>query len=237
MIQYKSFINQPLDIDTTGKRVKIAISKMGNEDSDKDIIMPGAFNKTLKERGPSGSNQIWHLADHMPSLKSAYGKFTEMGIENDYLWGVSPYKKTPLWEQSWPMYEAGDITEHSIGFSIPKNGAKTEKGIRYITEIKLYEGSSVLWGANSDTPTLGVFKSLNEFDLEEKRMEIESEINYLIKNLPRIDEENISLYLIKLEQLKALIADLTKANQTEQGSFDPGSDSIATQIKLLTLSI
>lgn len=234
MIQYKSFVNQPLDIDTTGKRVKVAISKMGNEDHDKDIILPGAFNKTLKERGPQGSKQIWHLADHQPSLKSAFGKFVEMGIEGDYLYGVSVYKSTPLWDQAWPMYEAGDITEHSIGFSIPKNGAKSEKGIRYISEIKLYEGSSVLWGANSDTPTLSVMKGLK---FEEKRDLITKELDYLAKNISRIDEENISLFTIKLEQLKALIADFTKdANQTVLDTFDPESE-IATRIKLLTLSI
>ena len=235
MIQYKSFVQQALDVDTTGKRVKVAIAKMGNEDSDKDIILPGAFTKTLKERGPSGSKQIWYLADHQPSLKSAFGKFTEMGIEGDYLYGVSVFKSTPLWEQAWPMYEAGDITEHSIGFSIPKNGAKSEKGIRYISEIKLYEGSSVLWGANSDTPTLNVFKSIT---FEEKKDLITKELDYLTKNISRIDEDNLSLFTIKLEQLKTLIAEFTKdANQTEQGSSDPDSEEIATRIKLLTLSI
>lgn len=234
MIQYKSFVQQALDVDTTSKRVKVAIAKMGNEDSDKDIILPGAFTKTLKERGPSGSKQIWHLADHQPSLKSAFGKFTEMGIEGDYLFGVSVFKSTPLWEQAWPMYEAGDITEHSIGFSIPKNGAKSEKGIRYISEIKLYEGSSVLWGANSDTPTLNVFKSIT---FEEKKDLITKELDYLTKNISRIDEDNLSLFTIKLEQLKTLIAEFTKdANQTEQGSSDPDGE-IATRIKLLTLSI
>lgn len=235
MIQYKSFVQQALDIDTKGKRVKVALNRMGNEDDDKDVILPGAANKTLKERGPQGTNQIWHLADHQPSLKSAFGKFVEMGVEGNYLYGVSLFKSTPLWEQVWPMYEAGDITEHSIGFSIPKNGAKSEKGIRYISEIKLYEGSSVLWGANSDTPTLNVFKSIT---FEEKKDLITKELDYLTKNISRIDEDNLSLFTIKLEQLKTLIAEFTKdANQTEQGSSDPDSEEIATRIKLLTLSI
>ena len=239
MIEYKQFISQPLDIDTTKRQVKIAIGKMGNEDHDKDIILPGAANKTLKERGPKGSNQIWHLADHMPSLKYAFGKFTEMGVENDYLYGVSVFKDNQTWRDAWPLYEAGDITEHSIGFSIPKNGAKTEKGIRYISEIKLYEGSSVLWGANSDTPTLGIVKSLAEAKTNaEKQDIILKELDYLCKNLGRIDEDNITLFEIKLNQLKTLILEITKdANQTEPGSFDAGSEKLATQIKLLTCLI
>src|SRR6478609_671215 len=185
---YKSFVGKPLDVDTTGKRVKIAISHMGSEDSDKDIIMPGAFNKSIKERGPQGANQIWHLADHNPSIKSAFGKFSELAVEGEYLVGVSVYKDNLMWQQAWPMYEAGDITEHSIGFSIPKNGSKTEKGIRYISEIKLYEGSSVLWGANSNTPTLSVMKSM-KFD--EQKALIDGEIDYIMKNLGRIDADNV----------------------------------------------
>lgn len=239
MIEYKSFVNQPLDIDTTGKRVKIAISKMGNEDNDRDVIVPGAANKTLKERGPSGTNQIWHLADHTPSLKYAFGKFSEMGIEKDYLWGLSTYKDNSTWREAWPLYESGDITEHSIGFSIPKNGSKKEGNIRYITEIKLYEGSSVLWGANPNTPTLFVGKSLN---LAQKTDFIHREMDYLIKNCDRLDEDNISLFRIKLEQVQTLLADFTKdTNPAAQGALDPGSDDaskhIAARIKLITLSI
>ncbi len=46
------------------------------------------------------------------------------------------------------LYEAGLINQHSIGFSTLKSDVNQKTGVRTITELKLYEGSAVLWGAN-----------------------------------------------------------------------------------------
>jgi hypothetical protein len=60
------------------------------------------------------------------------------------------------------MVEAGAITEHSIGFKTLKQ--EKAEGHNKITEIKLYEGSSLQgWGANEFTPIMGV-KSLEEIE-------------------------------------------------------------------------
>ena len=56
----------------------------------------------------------------------------------------------------------------SIGFSTIKQSEETT-GIRTIKELKLYEGSAVLWGANPETPTLGI-KS-NNLELLSLRLE------------------------------------------------------------------
>ena len=55
------------DIDATGRTVQFYGSAFGNEDSDGDIIMPGAYTKTILENGP-GSRQprIKHLQQHDP---------------------------------------------------------------------------------------------------------------------------------------------------------------------------
>ena len=52
------------------------------------------------------------------------------------------------------LYEAGSITEHSIGFNIIQ--ARNESNYQSIQEVRLWEGSSVLWGANERTPTTGI---------------------------------------------------------------------------------
>ena len=67
-----------MDADQSTRTVKVAFSQMGSIDRDNDIINSGAFTKTIKERGPKGSNQIWHLVDHNASLKSALGKPHEL---------------------------------------------------------------------------------------------------------------------------------------------------------------
>ena len=40
------------DIDTAGRRVKVALSKFGNVDSDGEVVTRGAFSKSIQERGP-----------------------------------------------------------------------------------------------------------------------------------------------------------------------------------------
>jgi len=70
-----------LDIDTVQKQVKVAIAEMETIDRDNEIFDPKAFNKTLKEQGPQGSNEIWHLLDHSNNSFSALSKFKEVGVE------------------------------------------------------------------------------------------------------------------------------------------------------------
>src|SRR5437868_271558 len=50
------------DIDTKEGRVQGYFAIFGNVDSDGDMIMPGAFKKSLKEN----YNRIKHLAQHNP---------------------------------------------------------------------------------------------------------------------------------------------------------------------------
>ena len=77
----KSIQGGILDVSENDRRVKVAISQMGSKDFDGDVIDHGAYTKTLSERGPKAKNQIWHLTDHNPSLKSAVGKFSDLYTE------------------------------------------------------------------------------------------------------------------------------------------------------------
>lgn len=52
------------DLDLERRIVMGYAAKFGNIDLHGDMIMPGAFTKTIKERGPEGKNEIWFLHDH-----------------------------------------------------------------------------------------------------------------------------------------------------------------------------
>lgn len=200
--QSKTFSLKALDVDTTGRSVKVAIAHIGNKDRDGDVFTPDAFKKTIQEKGPSGSNEVWHLTDHSASLKSALGKFSELYKEGDYIVGISKFKETTLWKEIFPLYEAGDINQHSVGFSIVKEQKNDSAGYNEITEVNLWEGSAVLWGANPATPTMEVFKSLNK---EEQTDQIQERFKRLRKGV-KSDVER-SLLLIEIKQLEQLIID------------------------------
>ena len=64
----KSFGGCVKDVDAASRIVTGYFSSFGFKDSDGDIIIPGAFKKTIKERGPSGSNRIFHLWQHRTDM-------------------------------------------------------------------------------------------------------------------------------------------------------------------------
>lgn len=160
----KTSKSEILDVDDASRRVKVAINKVGVKDLDNDVIEAKAFDKTIKERGPQGSNLVWHLVDHEASLKSAIAKPTEIGVENGYLYFVSNILKTGLGNDVLEHYAAGTINQHSIGFRTMKSNEEKDSDGTYtlIKEVKLFEGSAVLWGANPFTPTFSVGKSLTK---------------------------------------------------------------------------
>ncbi len=144
-----------IDIAPETRTVKACWSRIGNLDLDNDIIIASAFTKTIAERGPLGKNMVWSLVDHRADMAHTLGKPKELYIEGDMLIAVTDLVETECGEDAIKLYEAGLINQHSIGFSTIKSEYDSQSGVRTITELKLYEGSAVLWGANPETPTLG----------------------------------------------------------------------------------
>ena len=145
------------DIDPTGRTVQFYGSCFGNEDSDGDIIMPGAYTKTILENGP-GSRQprIKHLLQH--DTRRIIGKFTELTEDAKGLLCTSVLADTEDAADALALYEL-DLFEHSVGFQTIKSeydNTDPENSIRRLTELKLWEVTSVTWGANADTPLVGI---------------------------------------------------------------------------------
>jgi len=159
-IQLKDINDSIMDVSTKTRTIKAVWSRMNNIDLDNDIIVPEAFTKTLAERGPNAKNMIWSLVDHKADMNHVIGKPKELYVDGDKLVAVTEIVKTQAGEDLIKLYEAGLINQHSIGFSTIKQ-SESKSGVRTISELKLYEGSAVLWGANPETPTLAV-KSENK---------------------------------------------------------------------------
>lgn len=159
-LDFKSHFGEIKDIDLKGRRVSGYLSSFDNLDNDGDIIVKGAYKRTLDNR----KDQIFFLNQH--NWAQPHGKFDEL-VEDDYgLYFVSNKMTDTTYSlDALKLYEAGIVKEHSVGFNTIKDEVKD--GIRYIKEIKLYEGSNVTLGANSLTPFRG-FKSLTKKDVDEE---------------------------------------------------------------------
>jgi HK97 family phage prohead protease len=213
---YKSDRLEFKDIDSKKMTVTGYFSKFGNVDSDGDIMMPGAFKRSIADWGPEGKQRIKHLMNHRPD--QPLGRITVLKEDSYGLYYESDLVKTTFGMDFIKMAEGGIITEHSIGF----NTLTETKGAlgNEIKDVKLFEGSSLTaWGANMDTPFLG-FKS--EMDINELKQEIRI-FEKFIRNTDATDNA-IDLCLIKVRQLAQAVERLssTKAtvNEPEQPKVD-----------------
>lgn len=203
-IQYKSASNSVKDVDLTKRIVTGYFSIFGNIDSDEDIIRNGAFTKTITESGPGGKNRIWHLYNHW--LSDALAKPSILKEDEKGLYFETYMPDTRLANDVLKLYEAGHLTEHSIGFNVINATEDQINGrtVRTITEIKLWEGSSVLWGANE----MAQFTGLKE--LQRRQQSAEN----ILRNGTLTDEGFKSL-MAELETIKALLNKQPQSNQNE----------------------
>jgi HK97 family phage prohead protease len=219
-IENKSYNDMILDIEPESRTVKACWSRIGNVDLDGDIIVAEAFTKTIKERGPKGKNMIWSLVDHKADMAHTLGKPKELYIEGDMLVAVTDLIETECGEDAIKLYEAGLINQHSIGFSTLKSDVNQKTGVRTITELKLYEGSAVLWGANPETPTLG-FKG----EFKETKENLSIRLENLIKAFRggTFTDDTFALMEIQIKQIQAelLSLEITETITQSEPSIEP----------------
>lgn len=141
------------DIDGTGRTVQFYGSAFGNVDSDGDVAVNGCYAKTIAENGPAGSGRIKHLRQHRTEL--LIGKFIEMSEDAKGLLITSVLADNQDGRDALALYEL-DLLEHSIGYRTVKQQYDQATGINYLQEIALREVSAVTWGANGDTPLVGM---------------------------------------------------------------------------------
>jgi HK97 family phage prohead protease len=196
--QTKDYGGSMVDVDSQSRKVKSVVAVFDNVDLDNDIILAEAVTKTIKEKGPKGKNLIWKLLDHNANLKSALGKPTELYVEGKEFFAVTPIVETDLGEDYLKLCEAGVINQFSIGFSCIKS--TMQKETRIIQELKLYEYSPVLWGANPETRYEGIVKS----EWKQDKKSLNDRLEKLIVSFKHgnFTDETFSLIEIEIKQIQ-----------------------------------
>ena len=193
MYNYKSLGMEVKDVDVKEGIVSGYFSAFGMVDSDGDIMMPGAFKRSIADWGPKGKGRIKHLLNHDPS--KPLGKPIELDEDGYGLKYVSKIGTHSLGRDFLKMVESGLIAEHSIGFKTLREQKSGDAN--QIHEVMLFEGSSLTaWGANENTPLIGM-KNMGTIE------DIQSQIKSFEKFIRDSDvtDETIDLCLIKVKQL------------------------------------
>ena len=177
-------------------------------DSDGDVFTNGAFKKSISEN----KHRIMHLLQHdvtkpigrpsmlMEDTKGLYfeTKLSAKQLEVGYI------------ADTLKLYEAGVYNEHSVGFITMQEhrGQKDDKSVNFITEAKLMEGSVVTWGANENTPVIGI--------KGEDKKSILDEIDKICKAM-RVGNLTDDSYIgleIRLQQVKSLLSQVLEPGKT-----------------------
>lgn len=224
--------------DVDGKKGIVTgyFSDFNSIDSDGDIIKPGAFQKSISQNGPQSSKpRIKHLLNHDSS--KPLGVLEVLKEDTKGLYYESRLGTHSLGVDFIKMVDSGLISEHSIGFQTvkynqlkPWNEWKPGEAARELTELKLYEGSSLTaWGANMNTPLTGL-------KTEQKVRKINDRIDILIKSLRdgTFSDETFDLLEIELKQMQQAMIDLTtEPEQTTQPDEEKAVADIKQFLKTL----
>tara|TARA_R110002020_G_C16321697_1_gene774871 strand:- start:16128 stop:17069 length:942 start_codon:yes stop_codon:yes gene_type:complete len=213
------------EVDTESRIVKGYFSAFNNIDSDGDMIMQGAFSKSIQEHGVNSpsNRKISHLAFH--DVTRPVGNLKVLKEDETGLYFESELGTHDDGENALKMYKDGIIKEHSIGFNylqdktnfIEVEKEKTEHplvkqlgGYWSISEVKLWEGSYVTFGANAETPNLTNIKS--QKDINNVLTDLKERMETFIKALKdgNYSERYNNLFEVELIQITKQYESLVK---------------------------
>ena len=136
-------------------------STSGNEDLGGDVVVKGAFKKSLTEN-PAANVFMFYQHDS----KEIIGEYTHIeeddhGLKIEGRLFVDNIKRA---SETHFLMKKGLINKFSIGYQIVKKSF--DKGRRMLEELKLIEVSPVTFPMNTEAGLLGV-KSMKDLDIRE----------------------------------------------------------------------
>lgn len=216
----KSLKTSVQDVNEAKGIVTIQITQFDKYDSDGDRLLKGALTKTWQE-----GRQV-HLVDHKMGTATFVGlpirKDAESGIIESQL-NLKKQVAIDLLEDYKFSQAHGSSLQHSHGFmGISGKYTKNEKNGRDFSEIKQFEYSTVLFGAVSETPLLGIKSNEDAVDL----------INTLESKLRTCNytEEYGKLIELKIQELKSIILEPQQHSIVKE---EPSEDTQIEKFKQL----
>ena len=194
------------DVDQIKGIVTGYFSIFGNKDSDGDIILPGAYKKTLRENGPESEKaRILHL--YMHDSYKVLAKPNVLKEDKKGLYFESKISLTALGKDVLQLYMDKVLTEHSIGYQIVKREVDESTDTQKLIELKLWEGSTVSWGANMEALVESV-KGIDDKDAVSKLITKMDALETAIKG--SYTDDTARQLEISLKQIQQMLISLVR---------------------------
>ncbi|MBX0290118.1 HK97 family phage prohead protease [Hymenobacter sp. HSC-4F20] len=202
---------QVKELDTSTRTVTFYAAAFGSVDSHGDIIQKGAFAKTIREN----AQRFKWLNQH--STYDLVGPVISIEEDDFGLLVTAKASETQLGNDVLAL-EADRAYEHSIGYNTILSEYNTEKDIRIIKEVQLWEVSSVTWGSNPNTPTVAM-----------KSMSPREQGDYLLQKLSRL-HKTLRTKNVSNERVEMLELEVLQINQSIQDLLEKSLNSSEPEI-------
>ena len=160
--------------------VKGYASTFNDVDSYNDVVVPGAFKKSLKKRKP---RVLWQHNWAEPIGAPIVTKEDDKGLYVEY---KMPKADTFVAGRVMPQLKAGSIDSMSIGYITNLSEYDQKKNIRYLKEVDLFEFSLVTIPANDNALVTAIkskdIKAIDKALIASRKSDVEID-NALMKKL------------------------------------------------------
>lgn len=214
--------------DEDSKTVSGYLAVFGNKDSDGDIIIKGAFARSLKNRGVDSETNRKIAFCWQHDIKDPIGKFTVLKEDDFGLYFeavLDDFDAVPNAKRTNSQLQSGTLNQFSIGFMYvwDKMEYDEEQDAFIIKELNLFEGSVVTMGANE----LTYFAGMKGDNIEEERLKLVKETEQFIKGLPHELQYNTRQLISKhiaLAQAKSMKEEVKRNSQNQNALADGHSE-------------
>jgi uncharacterized protein len=201
------------------KRVFEGYASTWDKDLGGDMILPGAFKKTILERFPRKKIKI--LWQHSEPL----GLPTHMEEDSKGLYVVGYISKTQLGDDALELMKDGVVDQMSIGYDVNKDDLSEDGATRYLKELTLYEFSPVTFPMNPMADITSVKTHFNSLVKEFSNPVMAT----MLKEGRVLSKSNVTALKNAIETLQAILSQVEKGNDEPKNlhSFEPFSQLIA----------
>lgn len=175
-IYYKEMAVSDIGVDEGNRIISGYAAIFGNKDDACDIIIKGAFAKSISERGPQSVTNRKIVGLYMHDQTEPIGKPSVLREDNKGLYFEMPLDSVPRGDQSLIQLKSGTLNQFSIGYQYVWDKMEYDEATDSFIckELNLFEISVVTFGCNEETEFLGM-KSAEEIENISQVLSIKTE--------------------------------------------------------------
>lgn len=213
-------------VDEEARTVEGYLSVFNVVDYAGELILKGAFTKSIKERGPASNAKYKILMLWQHDMCEPIGQFTDLK-EDDYgLYFKAVLDPIPTADRALIQIKSGTINQFSIGYDYVWDKVYYDETLNAIIlpELELYEGSAVTMGCNAETYAI---KSAGDMVAAKENLDMETDD--ILRDIPRnkrleikqLISKHISLAQLEPNEIKLrALEEKKRADQAEQNKFN-----------------